>query len=147
MSSFAQSFKSNGTAKWVALTVPVIFLVLAATAIPIEIRPIGEAEVHFGFEDIPDFVANILGYIPLGIVLGKLGMLRAVLIGGAISLFAETSQLVMMHRDPSFSDLVANVVGTLLGSLASARWRICSPAIRIGRRVSVGAMLLAGTLI
>src|SRR3954451_19296241 len=107
----------KGAAQRIAITVPVIFLVLSATALPIEIRPFGSAAVNFSFDDIPDFVVNILGYIPVGIVLGKLGRLRATLIGGAISLFAETSQLMMMHRDPSVSDLVANVGGTLLGSM------------------------------
>jgi len=146
MFSLSKPISSNGSVQRIGITVPVLFLVLAATALPIEIRPLGETGIHFGFEDHFDVVVNILGYVPVGIVLGNLGLLRALLIAGAISLFAETSQLMMMHRDPSFADLVANVTGTMLGTLASARWRIRSPTIGIGRKEAVGATLLVCAL-
>ena len=131
----------------IMLTVPAIFLVLAATGIPIEFRPLGEAKLDFSVDDISDIMANIIGYLPVGIVLGQLGVLRAVFIAGLISTFAETSQLVMMHRDPSFIDVVSNLVGATLGSLASARWKIRSPAFRVKRWKAVLAALLALSLV
>ena len=138
---------STRPADRIMLTVPAIFLVLAATGIPIEFRPLGEAKLDFSVDDISDIMANIIGYLPVGIVLGQLGVLRAVFIAGLISTFAETSQLVMMHRDPSFIDVVSNLVGATLGSLASARWKIRSPAFRVKRWKAVLAALLALSLV
>jgi VanZ family protein len=127
----------------IALTVPVLVLVLAATAIPIELRPFGEAPMTFEFGDVPDIIENIVGYVPVGIVLGRLGLLRAILIAGLISAGVETSQMVMAHRDPSVTDMLANLAGAVLGALASARWNIRSPALRIGRWAAGVAILLA----
>ena len=50
-----------------------IFLVLAATAIPIELRPLEEAKVSFTF-GFSDVLANVVGYVPVGIVLGRFGL-------------------------------------------------------------------------
>ena len=141
------SSNSTRPAPRITLIVPVIFLVLAATAIPIEFRPLGEVPMSFEFADVPDIVENIVGYLPVGIVLGGLGLLRAVFIAGLISTFAETSQLVMMHRDPAFTDIVSNLAGAALGALASARWRIRSPALQIDRWKAVLAAVLAFALV
>ena len=146
----------------IMLTVPVIFLVLAATAIPIEFRALGVAKFEFRVDNVMgfftvapneravlvrDILANIIGYVPVGVVLGELGLVRAIFIAGLISTFAESSQLVMMHRDPSFTDVVSNVAGATLGSLVSARWKIRSPAFRIGRWKAVFAVLLVFALL
>jgi hypothetical protein len=116
----------------IRLRAPVIFLVLAATAIPVELRPLGHATVDFGIYQY-DVVENVVGYVPVGIVLGELGMLRAVVIAALMSTFAETSQLVMMHRTCSAIDLASNVIGASLGAVVSACWRIRSPIIKINR--------------
>ena len=131
----------------IRLTVPVIFLVLAATAIPIEFRPLGEVKPSFSVDDISDIVANVVGYLPVGIVLGQFGLSRAVFIAGLISMLAETSQLVMAHRDPSFSDVISNLVGAVLGYLVSARWKIRVPVFQITRWRAMVAVLLALLLI
>ena len=137
---------SNHTrpAPGITLTLPVLFLVLAATALPIEFRPLGEAQMSFEVGDVLDIVANILGYVPVGLVLGAWGWLRAVLIAGVLSTVAETSQLVMMHRDPSLTDIVANLAGAALGALACARWRMRAPTLLLHRGTAVLAALLAG---
>ena len=129
------------------LTIPVLVLVVAATAIPIELRPLGEAPMTFDFGDTPDIVENIVAYLPVGIVLGGLGPLRAILIAGLISACAETSQLLMMHRDPSVTDILANLGGAALGSLASARWKIRSPSLRIDRWKAGLAVLLVPAIV
>jgi VanZ family protein len=131
----------------IVLTVPVIFLVLAATAIPIGFRPLREAELSFSVDDASDIIANIIGYLPVGIVLGRLGILKAVFIAGLISTFAEVSQVFMLHRDPSIIDVASNLVGAMLGSLASARWNIGSPAFRVTRSKAALAVLLALSLL
>jgi len=43
----------KGAAQRIAITVPVIFLVLSATALPIEIRPLGSAAVHLASTIFP----------------------------------------------------------------------------------------------
>jgi hypothetical protein len=125
------------------LTIPVLFLVLAATALPIEFRPLGEAQMGFEVDDVLDIVANIIGYLPVGLVLGAGGWLRAVIIAGVLSTVAETSQLVMMHRDPSWTDIMANLAGAALGALARAQWRMRPPTLRLHRGTAVLAALLA----
>lgn len=143
------SMPSNGIcpAERIMLAAPVIFLVLAATAIPIEFRPLGKAELSFTSSNVSDVVANIIGYLPVGIVLGELGLLRAIFIAGLISTFAESSQFFMMHRDPSFIDVLANVVGATLGVLLSAHWNIGSLAFRVTRLRALVALLLALSLV
>ncbi len=136
------SGKTRAAAR-ITLTAPVIFLVLAATAIPIEFRALGDAKPSFAFHDLSDIVANIIGYLPVGIVLGRLGLLRSVFIAGLLSTFAETGQLIMVHRDPSFTDVLSNVIGAILGAFASTRWRIRSPAVPLNRWTAVLAALLA----
>jgi hypothetical protein len=122
---------------------PVLFLVLAATALPIEFRPLGEAQMSFEVDDALDIVANIIGYLPVGLVLGAWGWLRAVIIAGVLSTVAETSQLVMMHRDPSWTDIMANMAGAALGVLARAQWRMRAPTLLLHRGTAVLAALLA----
>jgi hypothetical protein len=83
----------------------------------------------------------------VGIVLGGLGFLKAVIVGALISTFAEASQFFMAHRDPSAIDVVSNVIGTMLGALISTRWRLHSPALRIGNCKAALAAAMAAVLI
>ena len=80
-----------------------------------------------------DIVANIAGYFVVGLVLGELGLRRAVIAAALLSAFAETSQLVMLHRTSSVIDLATNVIGAFLGALVAAHWRIASPGFTINR--------------
>lgn len=125
----------------IAWRTPVITLILAATAIPVEFR--SPEQIKIGFDFSPsDFAANVLGYIPLGIVLGHAGLLRAVMAAVLFSLFAETSQIVMMHRDPSVIDIAANVLGAVFGAAVAARWKIPSPVFSIQRwQTSIAAVV------
>src|SRR4051812_12440363 len=123
--------KTSREAPRVGLTIPIIFLVLAATAIPIEWRAIGQAKVDFAFDDVWDIVANIVGYVPIGAVLMDFGFARALLISGLLSAFAETGQLAMMHRDPSLVDVLSNVAGAAVGFFVSSRFRFRINTIRV----------------
>ena len=131
----------------VDLFIPVIFVVLSATAIPIELRPLGSAKIDFNFGDSFDIVVNILGYVPLGIVLGGLGPLRGIVVASLISTFAEASQLLMAHRDPAFADVASNTIGAALGCLAGTYWEIRFPALPVNRLTSSFATLLAIALV
>ena len=98
----------------ISLRAPVITMVLAATAVPIEFRPLGDATLRFGL-DVPDILANVAGYVPVGIVLGGSGALRAIVAAACVATAAEASQIVMMHREPSLIDVATNVLGAILG--------------------------------
>ena len=120
-------------------------MVLAATAIPVELRsPTYEAS---GFSVsallISDVLANILGYVPVGIVLNNLGPFRAVMTAAVVAIFAETAQLIMAHRDPSIIDVLSNVAGTVLGVAIASHWNIRAPEIAVSKGKSQIAALLA----
>jgi hypothetical protein len=136
----------NRVADRIRLRAPVILLVLAATAIPVELRPLGWNTLDFGIYG-SDVVANVLGYVPVGIVLGELGLLRAVTTAALISAFAESSQLAMLHRTTSVIDLATNVIGAFLGAVISAQWRMRSPSFKIDRWNTLIAATLAFALI
>jgi VanZ family protein len=77
---------------------------------------------------VSDILENIAGFIPVGIVLAEIGILRAGSTALVISSLAEKSQFVMAHRDPSPVDVAANTIGAVLRiglqELADSRARI-----------------------
>ena len=79
---------------------------------------------------------NLILYVPVGVVLTRLGFWRGVMIATLLSLFAETCQFFMMHRYPSPFDLALNVAGAMTGLLISWRWRIHVPAIKVNVRTA-----------
>jgi len=89
---------------------------------------------------------NVLGFVPLGLVLGEFGVLQALAVAALISGFAETGQVMMLYRDPSVSDFIANVLGALLGAAVSARWKISSPELRVNRWITFVAAAVAFAL-
>ncbi len=128
-------------------------LVLSATVIPVEFRPLHLATADFSIHlsdvvaNLFDVVVNIAGFVPVGIVLGVLGFSRAVIAAALLSAFAETCQLVMVHRDPSALDVASNVIGGIIGAFISAHWRILSPVLRINGRKALVAVSLAFALV
>src|SRR5476649_2835713 len=94
----------------IPLRAPVILMVLAATAVPIELRSLGQVGLGFLLQP-SDILANVAGYVPVGIVLGGLGPLRAVVAAAIVSIFAEASQFAIVHRVPSVIDVACNVIG------------------------------------
>jgi len=125
------------------LRAPVIFLVLSAIAIPIELTPPGHhsaLELSIG---VSHALVNVLGFVPVGLVLWEFGVLWAVAAAALMSGLAETGQLVMLYRDPSAGDFVANVIGAFLGAVIGAHWKIRSPALRINRWTACVAAAVA----
>src|SRR6266566_1411790 len=137
----------------ISLRAPVITMVLAATVIPVELRPLGRAALSFDIRAadvvalVSDVVVNLAGYVPVGIVLAGLGQWRAVLVATSMATFAESAQFVMMHRDPSAIDLASDVIGATLGAVASTRWRIPSTDLRFTRWSAPIAATLAVLLV
>ena len=129
----------------IRLRIPVLTMILAATAIPVAFRPLQLAELlPFSIDaydiDAYDIVVNIAGFVPVGIVLAALGPLRAVMAAALLSIFAETSQLVMLYRSPSLIDVATNVLGAILGVIAVARYNI-KPQFTATRWIGTAAVL------
>jgi glycopeptide antibiotics resistance protein len=82
----------------VRLRAPVLIMVLAATAIPVAFRPPQQPELLPSSIEAYDVLANIAGFVPVGFVLADLGPVWAVMAAALLSLFAETSQIVMVYR-------------------------------------------------
>jgi ABC-type nickel/cobalt efflux system permease component RcnA len=121
-------------------------MILAATAIPIEFRPPQQPELLPLSIDIYDILANIAGFVPVGIVLAALGPSRAVMAAALLSLFAEATQAVMVNRLASLTDVVTNVVGAILGVVLVARFNI-KPQFRATRWIGAVAAVLCLLLI
>ncbi|TVR66322.1 MAG: DUF4962 domain-containing protein [Candidatus Competibacteraceae bacterium] len=86
-----------------------------------------------------DLVLNVLVYMPLGLLLVMglrrfLGILNAllvaVLMGGALSFTLEVLQNYIPVRVSSLSDLLTNLIGTVLGGMLAA---ILQPDMPLGR--------------
>jgi len=82
-----------------------------------------------GFEVANDLVANILGYLPFGLIMGIAhlrsgrGPLAAavftVLAGSAVSYLVELTQYTLPARVPSITDWMLNTLGMAWGALAA----------------------------
>jgi hypothetical protein len=70
----------------------------------------------------PDFLNNILLYMPLGIALSGSSLLRTFLFGLSLSTVAEALQLGYVDRIPSASDIASNTCGVLAGYLVALVW-------------------------
>lgn len=130
----------------IKLRAPVIFLTFAAIAIPIELLSPGYySSIDWSIDASHAFV-NVLGFVPVGLVLGEFGVLRALAAAALMSGLAETGQMVMLYRDPSVSDFVANVTGAFLGAVVSVHWKIRSPELKINRWTTSVATAVAFAL-
>lgn len=127
----------------VDMRLPIVLLILAATAIPIEWRRPALDIMERGV-DVVDAIENIVGYLPLGVATATLGMARAIVFSGLLSLGAESAQLVMAHRHPSLVDVVSNTLGAGLGAFVAHRYRL-QPHLRV--KPSVAAAALAGVAV
>ena len=130
----------------VRLRVPVLTIILAATAVPIGFRPPQWAGLNLFMIDPHDILANIAGFVPAGIVLADLGPVRAVVAAALLSVLGETSQLVMLYRVTSLTDVAANVLGAILGAIVVARYNL-KPEFKATRRIGAVAAVPALLLI
>ena len=130
----------------VRLRAPVLIMVLAATAIPVAFRPPQQPELLPSSIDVYDVLANIAGFVPVGIVLADLGPVWAVIAAALLSLFAETSQIVMLYRTPSLTDVMTNVLGAFLGVTIALHYNI-KPQLTATTWIGVVAAALSLLLI
>lgn len=104
------------------MDVLVALVILAFTAVPAQVRApqlhILRDAIHWHFDPV-DIVANVLGYVPLGLALAAHRARRALGIAAAISIGAELTQLFSVGRDPSVVDVTTNIAGAWLGWLVA----------------------------
>jgi VanZ family protein len=90
-----------------------------------------------------DIVANLLLYLPLGLCLmfawsgRRWPLARTVLVGTALSLAVELTQMYLRFRVSSLSDVVLNALGTLGGASAAMAYAALGTSIRIPALASV----------
>jgi len=143
----AAAFDSGGSrAVRMKLGAPCIALVVAFTAIPIDLRPFDAAAIDYDL-DWFDAAANTIGYAPIGIVLARLGSLRAIAAAAMISACAEASQLFSMHRFPSPVDVASNVAGAAIGVFAGRRWLTKPAAVELTARTGAIAAILSAAVV
>ena len=58
---------------------------------------------------------NILLFIPLGVIAGRLWKWKGILIGSGVSLLVESLQLISSRGLFEFDDIAHNALGTLIG--------------------------------
>jgi VanZ family protein len=133
---------SRNPFRYLGLAMPITALVLAVTAVPTRPRaPTLAAISGFDFDPL-DVVENVLGYVPLGAVLGTRTVQSTLGVATAISGLAEVSQFFAEGRSPSLIDLLTNITGAALGWGLGSRFGI--PArIRINRFRGVIAAALS----
>src|SRR4051812_46867120 len=77
--------------------------------------------------DVPDMIANVLLFIPLGFFyrLGRHARrpaaVHVLLLGALVSLAIESAQLFEIERNSSPEDVAVNAIGAWLGALAGSR--------------------------
>jgi uncharacterized membrane protein (UPF0136 family) len=120
-------------------------MMLAATTVPIELQQPDVTQLSVAAFRA-DVVLNIVGYLPLGVVLATLGPARVAAAAATIATLAEAGQLFMMHRQPSAVDVVCNVVGATLGAMAASRYRRTSPLLTLNHRAAAVAVVLAAAV-
>ena len=65
--------------------------------------------------DVPDLLANVLGYVPVGLALRSRGRRLALATIALVSVIAETSQLFAAGRHAGLIDLATNIIGGSIG--------------------------------
>lgn len=132
----------------VSLEIPVIAGVVGFTAIPLALEPFNSGDLAqvLSIGSASDIVTNVLGYVPLGIVLAWRGPWRAIALAAVLSAAAETIQFFSPFRSPSVADFVTNVLGAALGVVLAMRWgrpRFFLPVTTLCA-ASAAALALAG---
>ena len=117
--------------------VPLVIVI--ATALP---TAFGPARFQWWRWDASDILANILLYLPLGLVLrAQRSIVRTIKVSVALSGAIECAQLFYVNRIGHPLDVVFNVIGAVCGHLAAPHLSRRPDTIRLSR--ILGAVLLA----
>jgi hypothetical protein len=127
----------------IALQAPAAALILAATAVPVELRHATLANLYVRLNPT-DILLNFLLYVPFGAVLAPAGFFRAVSAAAALSAVAETAQIVSANRFPGAMDVVANITGAAVGALLGSLVRV--PRVALSKRLAALCLAAAAVL-
>lgn len=117
------------TKKWtVSLLVPYLFLILALTVLVRSTRPNARYELipfwsyrdYFNGTDktlLRQIIANVVLFIPVGIMLFRLTSWKAIPIGAGFSILIELTQLITHRGLFEFDDMIHNTLGVVIGCL------------------------------
>jgi len=95
-----------------------IAAIVFGTAVPVELRPVMWGAPSLA---VSDFAVNVLLYAPLGLALWRRPIAVTLTAAGALSVAIEVLQIWYVERDPSLTDVVANVLGVAVGVIAAQR--------------------------
>lgn len=128
----------------ICLRLPFVGLVIAATAVPVELQPLNWAAVSLRF-GLTDVVANVASYVLVGMLFASDGWRRAMMAAACLSLAAEASQLVMLHRVASLADVTTNLSGAMIGVFIRRHWQRETLLLEMNRKrgFAAGAAALA----
>lgn len=130
--------------------VPALLVVLVAT-----LSPASAPDTPYRFwapAGLADIIRNVVLFVPFGAALAWRGLppRRVALWSFLLTLFVETSQLVLSGRDASLFDVASNTLGGLLGAalVAGYRWapRAAAPWASVAAAVSGATLLLTAWL-
>lgn len=74
-----------------------------------------------------NFVGNVVWFVPLGIYLRRRGIIRAMLIGAAVSVLLEGLQWLLRTGVTDIDDVIINALGTAAGNYI---WKILNRSRR-----------------
>lgn len=99
-------------------------IVIGFTAIPLSLQPFNADDLAglLSIGAASDLISNIIGYVPLGLVLAWRGPWTALALAALLSGVAEASQFFSPFRSPSLVDLATNVLGAAIGVLIMVRF-------------------------
>lgn len=108
--------------KWsVGLLIGYVMIILGETVIfrTHSVRQVFQPQLFWSYEvwDIQkeQILANILAYIPLGLIAGKLWRWKGLLAGIGLTVTSELLQLITHRGLFEFDDIINNTLGTLIG--------------------------------
>jgi len=105
----------------VGLLVGYVLVILGETVVfrTHSVRQVFQPQLFWSYEvwDIQkeQILANILAYIPLGLIAGKLWRWKGLIAGVGLSVVSEVLQLITHRGLFEFDDIIHNTFGTLIG--------------------------------
>ena len=127
-----------------------LLAVVGVTALPVSVRMAAQAPVPWDRRFL-DLCANILLYVPFGMVLARAGVVRSVIVAALLATAIELLQMAYPGRYTSMLDVVANTLGALLGAVVAwTWWKIRGgwiDRVPLDRRVALLALLPAALVL
>ena len=110
------------TKKWtVGLLVGYVLIILGETVLfrTHTVRKYFQPQLFWSYEvwdnQKEQIIANVLAYLPLGLIVGRMWKWKGLLAGVVLSITSELLQLITHSGLFEFDDIIHNTLGTLIG--------------------------------